>query len=164
MVDQRKEEQNTGQKAKRGRRTDTKASDSSFGEAGASQGSLNASPAASTEGIPSDLERASGSSPSEFNSRLSESGNKVKSTGKEIYGRMRERVPVASREIFSRYDQSARSSPWVHIGFVGLGAMFIGYALGRSSSPRRVSVIRSRPSYSTEMGRGYEDFDDALDE
>jgi ElaB/YqjD/DUF883 family membrane-anchored ribosome-binding protein len=70
--------------------------------------------------------------------------------------------PEAGRDLATRVDKHARSNPWLHIGLVGVGALALGYLFGRSASPS-TSTTQVK-GFSTEMGRGYGDFEEGIDE
>jgi hypothetical protein len=65
---------------------------------------------------------------------------------------------VASRYV-GAYDKSVRANPWLHIGLTGVGALAVGYLVGRAIAPSSsVSSIEA-------MARNFDvDVDDAFDE
>lgn len=48
---------------------------------------------------------------------------------------------VASR-YFSTYDRSLRANPYLHIGLAGVGALALGYILGRSTASGSVASVQ----------------------
>lgn len=67
-------------------------------------------------------------------------------------------LPDRSRGLARDLDSSVHSNPWMHIGIFGAGALLLGYLFGRGMNRSEKGVL------STPMGRGYDDFDDAIDE
>jgi ElaB/YqjD/DUF883 family membrane-anchored ribosome-binding protein len=45
-------------------------------------------------------------------------------------------LPDSSREIFTQVDRQVRANPWMNIGLVAAGGMFLGFIIGKVSSSR----------------------------
>lgn len=94
---------------------------------------------------------------SEWRDRVSRAGSQIRD---QFRGQFQN---FDRREFTSRVDRSAHESPWIHIGTIGLGALLLGYTMGRRtrSMSHAGSNLQSR---STAMGRSSQDYDDAFDE
>ena len=64
---------------------------------------------------------------------VKEATEAFKSFGNQIKDRLVD-LPDYGRDFYTAVDKSARANPWLHIGMAGVGALAIGYLIGRGMS------------------------------
>lgn len=126
---------------------------------------LNASsdtetPRSISSAISSAQDAISGLSREDIINNFKSYASKASDTLREQASGLRERykdIPAngrdMSRQIFERVDTSARANPWLSIGLAGVGALALGFIVGRAFTGPRESEITT----------GY-DFDQTTDE
>ena len=90
-------------------------------------------------------------------------GTRVKEYGNQVFDRVKSvdykqyAAPVADKaKLYSgQVDTQVRTYPWYAIGVAGVASLFLGYAIGRSMTKRRVDVVEVD-------GLGVAGFEDAL--
>ena len=74
----------------------------------------------------------------------------IKGLGDQIKTRLGE-LPDYGREFYGAVDKSAHANPWLHIGVASVGALAIGYLIGRTFSGNSVSGFSVRPNGRLEL-------------